>query len=140
MSMVVLDTDHMTLLEWASGPEASRLQTRFEGVAPEERATTIVSYEEQSRGWLRSWPRRAPMSNRSMLSRNCAATSACTSGSMYWTSTGRAADEFQRLTESRLRVGPMDLKIAAIVLAHDATLLPKNLRDFRKIEGLKVED
>jgi tRNA(fMet)-specific endonuclease VapC len=34
----------------------------------------------------------------------------------------------------------MDLKIAAIVLAHDATLLSRNLSDFRKVPGLKVED
>jgi predicted nucleic acid-binding protein len=52
----------------------------------------------------------------------------------------RAAGEFQRLTRQRLRVGTMDLKIAAIVLAHDAILLTKNLRDFRQIDGLKVED
>ncbi len=34
----------------------------------------------------------------------------------------------------------MDLKIAAIVLTHDATLLSKNLSDFRKVPGLKVAD
>jgi tRNA(fMet)-specific endonuclease VapC len=34
----------------------------------------------------------------------------------------------------------MDLKIAAIVLSHDATLLSRNLMDFRKVPGLKVED
>ena len=40
----------------------------------------------------------------------------------------------------RVRIGTMDLKIAAIVLAHDATLLSRNLSDFRKVPGLKVED
>ncbi len=34
----------------------------------------------------------------------------------------------------------MDLKIAAIVLANDSMLLSRNLSDFRKIPGLKVED
>ena len=34
----------------------------------------------------------------------------------------------------------MDLKIAAIVLANGATLLSRNLSDFRKVPGLKVED
>jgi tRNA(fMet)-specific endonuclease VapC len=34
----------------------------------------------------------------------------------------------------------MDLKIAAIVLAHDATPLSKNLSDFGKVPGLKVAD
>lgn len=34
----------------------------------------------------------------------------------------------------------MDLKIAAICLAHDAMLLTRNLSDFRHIPGLRVEN
>jgi tRNA(fMet)-specific endonuclease VapC len=34
----------------------------------------------------------------------------------------------------------MDLKIAAIALAHKATLLSRNLRDFSRVPDLKVED
>lgn len=52
----------------------------------------------------------------------------------------RAATEFQRLRQTRIRVGTMDLKIAAVVLAHDATLLSRNLKDFHNIPGLRVED
>jgi tRNA(fMet)-specific endonuclease VapC len=37
-------------------------------------------------------------------------------------------------------VGTKDLQISAIVLAHDATLLSRNLVDFRKVPGLRVED
>jgi tRNA(fMet)-specific endonuclease VapC len=34
----------------------------------------------------------------------------------------------------------MDLKIAAIALAYDATVLTRNVSDFGKVTGLKVED
>ena len=51
-----------------------------------------------------------------------------------------AADEFQHLRRARIRIGTMDMKIAAIVLSHDATLLSRNLADFSKFPGLKVED
>jgi tRNA(fMet)-specific endonuclease VapC len=52
----------------------------------------------------------------------------------------RAAAEFQRLRRLRLKVGVMDMKIAAIALAHDATVLTRNLKDFSRVPGLRVED
>ena len=51
-----------------------------------------------------------------------------------------AAAELQRLRRMKIRIGTMDLKIAAIALVHDATLLSRNLVDFKKVPGLKVED
>jgi len=51
-----------------------------------------------------------------------------------------AATEFERLQKLRLRIGTMDLKIASIALAHNATLLSRNLKDFSKVPGLQVED
>jgi tRNA(fMet)-specific endonuclease VapC len=40
----------------------------------------------------------------------------------------------------RLRLGTMDLKIAAIARANDATLLTRNTTDFQKVPGLRFED
>ena len=40
----------------------------------------------------------------------------------------------------KLRIGTMDLRIAAIAIAQDALFLSKNLTDFRKVPGLRVED
>ena len=51
-----------------------------------------------------------------------------------------AAAHFERLQQLRLRVGTMDLKIAAIALARDATVLSRNLKDFTRVPGLRVED
>lgn len=51
-----------------------------------------------------------------------------------------SAAEFERLKRSRIRIGTMDLKIAAIALAHDATVLTRNLKDFSRVPGLRVED
>ena len=52
----------------------------------------------------------------------------------------RAAVEYQRLRKLHPRTGSMDLKIAAIVLVHDATLLTRNVADFSGIRGLTIED
>lgn len=37
-------------------------------------------------------------------------------------------------------IGPNDLKIAAIASHHDLTVVTSNTKEFRRVEGLKVED
>lgn len=49
-----------------------------------------------------------------------------------------AADLFDSLKSLRQKVGTQDLKIASICLAHDATLLTRNLADFESVPGLRV--
>jgi tRNA(fMet)-specific endonuclease VapC len=51
-----------------------------------------------------------------------------------------AAETFHRLKSAHPRTGTMDLKIAAICLAHDAMLLTRNQSDFDHIPGLRVEN
>jgi tRNA(fMet)-specific endonuclease VapC len=51
-----------------------------------------------------------------------------------------SAARFLSLRRARIRIGTMDLKIAAIVLSQGATLLSRNLVDFAKVPGLAVED
>ena len=49
--MFVLDTDHMSLLEWG-GEGSAVLRERLADVDSGGVATTIISYEEQMRGWM----------------------------------------------------------------------------------------
>jgi tRNA(fMet)-specific endonuclease VapC len=46
-----------------------------------------------------------------------------------------AIEELKRLQKQRIRIGTMDLKIAAIALAQNATLLSRNLKDFSQVPG-----
>ncbi len=50
--MFIIDTDHVNLLEWGSGAIGQRLHERIRGLPEGEVATTIISFEEQTRGWL----------------------------------------------------------------------------------------
>src|SRR5262249_21123559 len=51
-----------------------------------------------------------------------------------------AARQFDDLRGQRLRLGTMDLKIAATALVHNALLLSANRRDFERVPGLRVEN
>ena len=51
-----------------------------------------------------------------------------------------AAAKFEDLQRLRLRIGTMDLKIAAIAVSRGATVLSRNLKDFGRVPGLKAED
>lgn len=52
----------------------------------------------------------------------------------------RAAVVFAELKAGKIRISTPDLRIAAIVLANDATLITRNLSDFRKVPKLRAED
>ena len=51
-----------------------------------------------------------------------------------------AAAQFKEFRKQKVRIGTQDLKIAAIALTHDAILLSANLRDFRLVPGLRIEN
>ncbi len=53
--------------------------------------------------------------------------------------TAAAEAEFARLKGLKIRIGTNDLRIAAIAIAHGATLVTRNARDFALVPGLTLE-
>jgi len=51
-----------------------------------------------------------------------------------------ASDRFEQLRLQRIRIGTLDLRIASIAQVHGFTVLTRNVRDFRLVPGLNVED
>jgi tRNA(fMet)-specific endonuclease VapC len=51
-----------------------------------------------------------------------------------------ALDRYDVLRAQKLNVGNNDLRIAAIALEAGATVVTRNLRDFRRVPGLACED
>ncbi len=136
----VLDTDHISLLERGDSGAGARLRDRLRQVPPAQRGTTIVSFEEQMRGWMGYLSKARQLAKQIEAYRRLHRQLDVYGQMVILDFNEAAAVQFQRLSGARLRIGTMDLKIAAIALAHDATLLSRNMQDFRQIEGLKVED
>jgi tRNA(fMet)-specific endonuclease VapC len=138
--MVVLDTDHVSLLQWKQSADGQRLDARPKRIQADQQATTIITYEEQSRGWLALVTRARSMEEQieayDRLQRHC---------ELYrrfelLAYDRPAAKKFSDLQGLRLKLGTQDLNIAVSCLANNALLLSRNLRDFRRVPGLKVED
>jgi tRNA(fMet)-specific endonuclease VapC len=137
--MYLLDTDHMTILERES-PEAQRLKARLAEIPPDDLATTIVSYEEQTRGWLAvsAQARTADALIAAYRRLKTHLQIYCKIAVVDYDENAAAA--FERFRQSRIRIATMDLRIAAIALANNAVLLTRNLTDFGKVPGLRAED
>ena len=140
--MLVLDTDHLSFLQNDLSKEAARLTHRLDQAVGERYATTIITYEEQSRGWLAHLVKgKKPnqmVSRYAKLSKHVEDYRKL----LVLPFDDFALLEFAKLTKAGLGIGTQDMKIAAIALSlgPTAVLLSRNLKDFTKVSGLRVED
>jgi tRNA(fMet)-specific endonuclease VapC len=139
--MILLDTDHLTLLKYADSERGARLSERLRTQPPEEVvAVSIISVEEQMRGWLAVIAKERQARRQVMAYGELARLFDYFRAFTILPFDERAADQFDSLRAGKIRLGTMDLKIAAIALVNQALLLTANLRDFEQVPGLRVED
>jgi len=138
--MFVLDTDLLTLAQRGRGEAADNLRRRMALRRPDEVATTVVCYEEQMRGWLAYAAKAKTVVQQVEAYRRLESHLDDFKRIPLLSFSEAAAVEFQRLRKAGMRIGTMDLRIGSIVLTGGDTLLSRNLRDFQKIPGLRVED
>ncbi len=129
--MLILDTDHLT--EFTRGLAAGDRLRRRLNECGDEAAITIVSVEEQLRGWLAQIARLPDPHRQTVPYRRLQERIADFAAWTVLPWTREAADIFMRLRASGVRIGSMDLKIASIALSHGALLLTRNLRHFEKV-------
>lgn len=139
--MIIFDTDVFSLLELPDSPEFLRIRNRLMQTQPAEpAATTVITYEEQSRG-------RLAMVASARTPRNLALAYSHLHRHIlnyrrvrildFDDAASEIAGSLQRM---KLRMGTMDIRIAAIALVRDATLVTRNVRDFERVPNLRVED
>ena len=138
--MYILDTDHFSLLEWGSGAIGQRLRELIRALPENEVVTTIITFEEQTRGWLAVSARARTKEQQVNAYRKLKRHLDTYLGIQVLEFSFEAATEFERLKQARIRIGTMDLKIAAIALSRGATVLTRNFKDFSQVPGLHIED
>ena len=138
--MVILDTDHLTVIQRRSQPIFSSLASRLRSVPQNEICTMIINVEEQMRGWLAVIGRAKNVGHEVATYQHLHALFSFFASTPVLDFDERAAQRFLELRRSRVRLGSMDLKIAAIAISRGGTLLSRNLTDFRRVPGLSVED
>lgn len=136
--LVVVDTNHLSELD-RNAEFAARFAERRR-VSSCRVFTSVVTVQEITKGWLALLNRCRTMEDEVIVyARFQRSIEALKDWDIlpFDRDSGR---QFTTLVRQRIRIGTMDLKIAAICLAHDCTLLTRNLADFGKVPGLRVEN
>jgi tRNA(fMet)-specific endonuclease VapC len=138
--MFVFDTDHVSILQSRVRPDAERIRARMARHGPSAFYTPIISFHEQVLGWNAYINRARDLDTVCEVYHSFEGILATFAAAKILPFDRDAADRFEELRKQKIRIGTMDLRIAAIALSRGMTLLSRNLVDFRRIPGLVVED
>lgn len=137
MSQYILDTDHITLFQH----NHPRISQRARAMGSSKIFITTITLEEQLRVRLAGISRAAKKPERLAIAyENLRKTL------LYFCSVNllnfddAAYNCYQSLLQQKIRIGTQDLRIAAIALANQATLVTRNQQDFSKVPNLSLED
>src|SRR5262244_2583937 len=123
--MFILDTDHISLFQRRD----PNVTARVLATSALELATTVITVEEQLRGRLDRVRRARSDAEVVRAYRSLLATFLSFRTITIMDFDEQAQMILQRLRAQRRRLGTLDLRIAAIVLRREATLVPRNRQD-----------
>ena len=136
----VVDTDHLVIIQQQNQPEFGRIAGRMSEHSRRDFFVSIVTFHEEVLGWTtylsRAKSRDSIVKAYSRLRRILTDFAAL----QVLSFDDGAAENFDSLRRTSVRIGTMDLRIAATALYNNATVLTRNLVDFQKVPGLRVED
>lgn len=132
----ILDTDIVTYQQ--RGDE--RIMMNLRSVDRSAVATTVITMYEQLRGRLAAVNRKQSSQQLQLALMRLQATQHyfCTARMLPFDE--GAVIICQELIDQKIRIGTQDLRIAAIALTHDATLVTANVRHLSQVPGLQTED
>jgi tRNA(fMet)-specific endonuclease VapC len=137
MSVYLLDTDTLTLIQFGHAQAVRRLATHRDS----DVAISVLSVQEQMKGWLARLNRlRTPPHLADWYNRLADRMFPVWKRHPVLSFPEPAILRFEQLRSLRLNVGAMDLRIAAVALENALTVVTRNQRDFGRVPGLTTED
>jgi len=138
--MILLDTDHLPVLKYRDGDLARQFNARLVSATDqgEQIGTTVITLEEQLRGWLSSLAKERQIIRQVTSYRELMDVVEFFRGFHLVPFDPMAAQQFENW--GRIRIGTSDKKIAAIAVIQNALLLTANRRDFEQVPGLRFEN
>ena len=138
--MYIFDSDHLSFLQKRRGPEFESIAKHLENHPTSFFFVTIISFHEQFNGWLKFIARTKEESDLVRGYTELQHVVQTFAKAQVLGFNEAAADVYGELRRSRIRIGAMDLRIAAIAIANQMTLLTRNTVDFERVPNLTLED
>jgi tRNA(fMet)-specific endonuclease VapC len=136
--MFLLDTNHVKELAYPT-PLGDRLRGRLLQSGAQV-FTTVITLEEELRGVLARTNRTLDPDERILAYQKLIERVNFFARWVILSLDDESTGNFARLRSQGIRIGTMDLRIACIALAHDATLLTRNSVDFAQVPDLRFEN
>jgi tRNA(fMet)-specific endonuclease VapC len=136
--MIILDTDHLSVLKYADTDRCRRLKARLDLVRDEVVAISIVTVEEEMRGWMDSIAKERQPRRQVRAYRELGRLFAFFAAFELVSFTDEAVQLFEQF--GHIHISKADKKIAAIALVNGALLLTANRRDYEQVPNLKFEN
>jgi tRNA(fMet)-specific endonuclease VapC len=136
MNRYVLDTDVLTLYRHGH----AILKHRIEDDPSLDLSITVMSVEEQLSGWYTMLRQFTQPPDLARAYQELVDSTQFLGGWEILSFTEPAIVRYDQLASLKLNVRKADLRIAAITLQHGGILITRNLRDFRRVPNLIIED
>ena len=136
----LLDTDILSIHQRQRGEEYERVRNHLDAVDPASIFVSIISFHEQATGW-NAYVQRARKSEGLIHGYSRFERMLFDFSRLNILSFDEdAASEYDQLKAQGIRIGAMDLRIAAIAVANDFAVVTRNTVDFERVPGLRLED
>ena len=136
MSFYVLDTDIYSLYREDDLVVAQNLAAH----PPKDVVITVITVEEQLSGWYSYLRQSTKPADVAHAYKELTDSVRSLAKLPILTFSISAIGRYDQLAKMKLNVRKMDLRIAAIALEHNATLVTRNRRDFQRVPNLTIED